>query len=54
MLGGQKDYMRSIFLKIYMPNTFLDRAEKYLMKTVAGVPDRVKKEILQDKAIKPN
>jgi len=54
MLGGEKDYMRRIFLKIYMPNMFFDRAEKYLMKTVAGVPDRVRKAVLQERAVIEN
>jgi hypothetical protein len=54
MLGGERDYMRNIFLKIYMPNHFFDRAEKYMMKSVAGVPDRVKKSVLQDRAIIEN
>jgi len=54
MLGGEKDYMRRIFLKIYMPNLFFDRAEKYMMKTVAGVPDRVRKAVLQDRAVVEN
>jgi predicted membrane-bound spermidine synthase len=54
MLGGERDYMRRIFLKIYMPNMFFDRAEKYLMKAVAGVPDRVNKAVLQEKAIIEN
>lgn len=54
MLGGKRDYMRNIFLKIYMPNSFIDRAEKYLMKSVAGVPDRVKKVLLQDENIIEN
>ncbi|MCL2101064.1 MAG: fused MFS/spermidine synthase, partial [Fibromonadales bacterium] len=52
MLGGERDYMRSIFLSIYRPNRYLDKAEKYLMKTVAGVPDRVRKTVLQDRAVK--
>jgi hypothetical protein len=54
MLGGEKDYMRRIFLKIYMPNLFFDRAEKYMMKTVAGVPDKVRKAVLQDRAVVEN
>jgi SAM-dependent methyltransferase len=54
ILGGERDYMRRIFLKVYMPNSFFDRAEKYLMKTVAGVPDKVRKSVLQDRAIKEN
>jgi hypothetical protein len=54
ILGGKKDYMRDIFLRIYMPHTSLDKAEKYLMKTVAGIPDRVRKDVLQENAVKEN
>jgi len=54
MLGGQKDYLRNMFLKVYMPNSFFDKAEKYLMKSVAGVPNRVKKDVLQDRAVIEN
>jgi SAM-dependent methyltransferase len=54
MLGDKKDYMRNMFLKIYMPNTFFDRAEKYLMKSIAGVPDKVRKAVLQEKAVIEN
>ena len=54
MLGDKRDYMRSSFLKFYLPNSYFDRAEKHLMKHVAGVPDRVRKTVLQDKAIKEN
>jgi predicted membrane-bound spermidine synthase len=54
MLGGERDNMRNMFLRTYMKNKYFDRAEKYLMKSVAGVPDRVKKEVLQEKAIKEN
>jgi hypothetical protein len=54
MLGGERDYLRQIFLKIYMPNKYLDRAEKYLMKSAVGVPDRVKKSVLQDKTVVEN
>jgi SAM-dependent methyltransferase len=49
MLGGEKDYMRSLFLDLYLKNLYFDRAEKYLMKSVAGVPDRIKKVVLQDR-----
>ena len=51
MLGGERDYMRRMFLETYMPNKYFDKAEKYLMKAVAGVPDRVRKAVLQDRAI---
>ncbi len=51
MLGGERDYMRRLFLEIYMPNKYFDKSERYLMKSVAGVPDRVRKAVLQDKAI---
>jgi spermidine synthase len=54
MLGGKKDYLRNIFLKVYMPNSFFDRAEKYLMRSVAGVPNKVKKAALQDRDVKEN
>jgi spermidine synthase len=54
MLGGERDYIRNIFLKLYMRNRYFDRAEKYLMKSVAGVPDRVRKVVLQDRAIMEN
>ncbi len=54
MLGGERDYVRNIYLKLYMPNKYFDRAEKYLMKSVAGIPDRVKKAILQDRMIMEN
>jgi predicted membrane-bound spermidine synthase len=46
MLGGERDYMRRIFLEIYMPNKYLDRAEKYLMKSVAGVPDKIRIKVM--------
>ena len=42
MLGGERDYMSRMFLEIYMPNIYIDRAEKYLMKSVSGVPDKMK------------
>jgi predicted membrane-bound spermidine synthase len=42
MFGGERDYMRRMFLEIYMPNKYFDKAEKYLMKSVAGVPDRIR------------
>ncbi|MDR2579745.1 MAG: hypothetical protein LBC85_01965 [Fibromonadaceae bacterium] len=54
MLGGERDFLRNIFLDVYWRNTFIDKAERYLMKSVAGVPDRVKKAVLQNKAIKEN
>jgi hypothetical protein len=37
-----------------MPNMFFDRAERYLMKTVAGVPDRVRKTVLQERTVIEN
>jgi len=51
MLGGERDYMRRLFLEIYMPNKYFDKAERYLMKSVAGVPDKVKKAVLQERAV---
>jgi predicted membrane-bound spermidine synthase len=54
MLGGERDYLRNMFLKVYMPNKFFDRAERFMMRDVAGVPNRVKKEVLQDRAILEN
>jgi hypothetical protein len=54
MLGGKKDYLRNIFLKVYMPNAFFDRAEKYLMRSVADVPNKVKKAALQDRDVREN
>jgi len=48
MLGGEHDYMSRMFLEIYMPNTYIDKAEKYLMKSVAGVPDKMKIKVLQN------
>jgi len=54
MLGGKKDFMRNIFLEIYMPNHFIDRAEKYLMRVTAGVPNKVRKTVLREKVIKQN
>ncbi|MDR0517522.1 MAG: spermidine synthase [Fibromonadaceae bacterium] len=54
MLGGERDYLRNMFLKVYMPNKFFDKAEKYIMKTVSGVPDKVRKSVLQERAVKEN
>jgi len=51
MLGEQRDYMRHMFLNVYLKNIYFDKAEKFLMKTVAGVPDKVRKDVLQDRAI---
>jgi len=49
MLGGERDYMSRMFLEIYMPNIFIDKAEKYMMKTVAGVPDKINIRVLKNK-----
>jgi predicted membrane-bound spermidine synthase len=46
MLGGERDYMSRMFLEIYMPNIYIDKAEKYLMKSVARVPDKIKIKVL--------
>jgi len=54
MLGGERDYMRHMFLEVYLESRYFDRAEKFLMKTVAGVPDRIRKTVLQDRAVKEN
>jgi len=54
MLGGERDYMRQMFLKIYMPNRYFDKAEKYLMKSVAGVPDKIRKTVLREKVVVEN
>jgi len=51
MLGGERDYMRHMFMKVYLKNIYFDKAEKFLMKTVAGVPNRVRKDVLQDRAV---
>jgi hypothetical protein len=54
MVGGERDYLRNMFLKVYMPNKFFDKAERFMMRDAAGVPNKVKKAVLQDKAILEN